>query len=57
MPEEGRVKVWVEQVKGIKSQIFSYKISHGDLLYSIGNIVNNTAIILYGDSFSIAIIS
>lgn len=57
MPEEGRVKGWVEQVKGIKSQTFSYKISHGDSLYSIGDVVNNTAIILYGGSFPIAIIS
>ena len=32
-------------------QTSSYKISHWDVMYSIGNIVNNIVITLYGDGW------
>ena len=34
---------------GLKVTNFYHKISHEDVMYNTGNIVNNILIILYGD--------
>lgn len=42
-----------EKVKGNKRYEFPVikEISHGDIMYSIGNIVHNTLVTLYGDGW------
>ena len=39
---------WVKQGKGINFHLQN-KLSHGDVMYSIGNTVSNIVITLYGD--------
>ena len=39
---------WVKGVKGLGSKDWQEQNSHGDVKYSIGNIVNNTVITRYG---------
>ena len=39
----------VKQVGKTKRQKVNYKISYGAVMYSTGNIVSNTALVLYGD--------
>lgn len=36
-------------------QTASYKVSHRDVKYSLGNIVNNITIIIYGDRWLIGL--
>ena len=40
-------------MKGIKRYKLSFKISHRNEKYSIGNIVNDTVMILYGDRWQL----
>ena len=39
---------WVTKVKGLRSTSLLLQNSHGDVKYSIGNIVNNILITMYG---------
>ena len=39
---------WLKRVKGMGSTNWLLQNSHGDVKYSIGNIVNNILIIMYG---------
>lgn len=43
----GALRGRVKKMKGLRSTIGSYKITTGDVKYSIGNIVNNV-ITVYG---------
>lgn len=43
----GELKGWVKKVKGFVSTNWPSENSHGDVRYSIGNIVNNMAVIMY----------
>lgn len=40
---------YMKEMREIKIQISNYKIGHGDIMYSIENIVNDTVKIFYGD--------
>ena len=39
---------WMKKGKGLRSTHWQLQNSHEDAKYSIGNIVNNTVIIMYG---------
>ena len=39
---------WVKMITGLRSTNWSLQNSHGDVKYSIGNIVNNIVITVYG---------
>ena len=45
--EEG-LRDWVRKVKGLRSTGWHLQSSHGDVKYSIGNIINNIVITMYG---------
>lgn len=49
LPESREVRKWAEYVKVIKGTNFSYKISHGDERYTIGNTANNIVVTLVTD--------
>lgn len=40
-------------IKWYQLQVNKIKISHGDVMYCVGNIVNNILITLYGDTWSL----
>ena len=42
---------WVKKVKELRSTDWWLQNSHGDVKYSIGNIVNSTVITTYGASW------
>ena len=42
MPDERGLRAWVKKLKGLRSTSYLLLNSHGDVKYSIGNIVNNT---------------
>ena len=44
----GRLGGWVEKMKGLRSTNWQLQNSHGDVKYSIGNIVNNIVITVCG---------
>ena len=43
----------MKQVKRLRAQTSSYKISHGDVMYSIGDTVNIIAVTLYDQSIQL----
>ena len=46
--KEGDLGGWVKTVKGLRGTNWKLQNSHGDVRYSIGNIVNNIVIATYG---------
>ena len=45
---EGGLGNWVKNVKGLRSTNWLLQNNHRDVRYSIGNVVNNTVITMYG---------
>ena len=46
LPDGRRVGGWVKKVTGLRSINWLLQNSHRDIKYSIGNIINNTVIII-----------
>ena len=52
---QGSLWGWVKKVKGFRSTNWYLQNSHGDVKYSLGNMVNNIVITMYGATWLLEI--